>query len=1170
MACLQPLKARLGLVYLLSAVSIQTVVGHFLATAETAVPGSDGSRSQPAQLIVNEPTAPATLHASRLAALNTASESNLETVLLENPAFRLDWPDPIAGLTSQPDGRWFVRTCTRHELPLRFIPTLKRLTADFTSDPTFSLGFEPESCINEFAFQADGKIVLCGGFSTSEGDYSAWIARLNEDGSKDESFQPPNFQSAANVNDPQGRRPIVFRSAEVVEGGKLFIAGQFLVSQGNVSHRGLVRLMSDGTLDPTFHLNASNVNSIDILLIEPGGKLLLRLESAAYGTGLSEMIRVDANGARDPEFKVTPTELQSRRMLLRQSDGKLLLHGYPESESMLIRLNPDGSRDGTFTSPKFESRPASNGWWRGPAVTAAFQLEDSSLLIGGLFDWVEGISRRGFVRLFPNGELDQNFRAELPDHIQDGSEYWPSVSSIFKKGNSLLALISYATYTDPNLVQPAVWKEFLFTTSPATSNSFQLSAGLGHSVTEDQREAVVSVFRVGSLTEPAAVRFQLKAGSAQEGLDYEPQIGRLEFTPGERKKQIYIQILEDSRVEADESIQVILHDPVPGMRIEGPDSTVVRIINDDSGFEFSPTDYRVGELDRLIALRVRRTGVNIWPVTVDYESQSGTAIEREDYIPYQGTLSFDYAAQTEAHILIQIRDDPVAEADETFQVVLRNPTGGASLEPNVPATVTIADNDKSTRSGRGVDGKILALAAQANGYIMAGGVFTTIHGHPRISLARLTADLSLDESFDARLDLGTQIRRIAVHLDGRVTVTGTFSNIQGVVRSHFAQFNNDGSLNRAFDPVFEQFASRLGDPPFVNCVAALPDGKTLVGGEFAKVNGIVRVGIVRLNSDGSVDRDFSHGSFFEPPQYGGYANDIVVQPDDRILLAGLGNTLRDLYHNSLVRLESGGGLDPGFSVDLKRTGYWGNPELFRAYSLALQRNGQILALEPAYQSDFRVGSPLIRLNPDGTRDTHFDTRSPWSTGMWQWREVNAVLEGSDGSLWLGGKGRLARLRSDGSLDIDALNKISLGSRAPLVLYEFEDSSDDHIRQVWTETPEVNAFALKPDGRVIIGGNFVSYSGISAYSMVEVHADGTPTDLMPEDLMRLEVPKLLDNGAVSIGLIVPPGQPIFLMRSTNFKSWQPVLNITPATNRIEFVDPEPIRTRRFYKAIWNNF
>ena len=109
---------------------------------------------------------------------------------------------------------------------------------------------------------------------------------------------------------------------------------------------------------------------------------------------------------------------------------------------------------------------------------------------------------------------------------------------------------------------------------------------------------------------------------------------------------------------------------------------------------------------------VVRIGNLAGDVLVDFQSIDGTAIGDLDYTPTSGTITFK--ANTRATTIpLVIVNDVIAEGNETFTYVLRNPRG-ARLGPDSQQTFIIQDNDFGgsdiqftaplVHGGRGPDG----------------------------------------------------------------------------------------------------------------------------------------------------------------------------------------------------------------------------------------------------------------------------------------------------------------------------------------------------------------------------------------------------------------------------------------------------------------------------------
>ncbi len=108
-------------------------------------------------------------------------------------------------------------------------------------------------------------------------------------------------------------------------------------------------------------------------------------------------------------------------------------------------------------------------------------------------------------------------------------------------------------------------------------------------------------------------------------------------------------------------------------------------VGDSSGPEGAAGDQRT------ITVTVTKTGTTGKTVGVSYSTANGTAGAGTDYEPVSGTLTFA-PNETEKTIVIPVLGDELAEADETFSIVLSNATD-AAIGPAGTAVATIQDDD---------------------------------------------------------------------------------------------------------------------------------------------------------------------------------------------------------------------------------------------------------------------------------------------------------------------------------------------------------------------------------------------------------------------------------------------------------------------------------------------
>lgn len=86
---------------------------------------------------------------------------------------------------------------------------------------------------------------------------------------------------------------------------------------------------------------------------------------------------------------------------------------------------------------------------------------------------------------------------------------------------------------------------------------------------------------------------------------------------------------------------------------------------------------------------------------------------------------------------------------------------------------------------------IKAVAIEASGKILLGGLFTTVNGEDVTGLVRLNADGSTDESFDVRDGANGSVEDIAIQPLGRIWIGGSHSSYRGESTGRLTLLNGD-------------------------------------------------------------------------------------------------------------------------------------------------------------------------------------------------------------------------------------------------------------------------------------------------------------------------------------------------------------------------------------------
>ena len=229
----------------------------------------------------------------------------------------------------------------------------------------------------------------------------------------------------------------------------------------------------------------------------------------------------------------------------------------------------------------------------------------------------------------------------------------------------------------------------------AATGSFEIGAA-SYSVNEGAGKVDVLVKRVGGSTGAATVRIRTLSQTATYDADYASfSWTTLSFAAGETQKVKSIGIVDDSVVEEDETFQVLLAYPTSGTSLGTTTSSTVTIVDNDSrgSFELDAASYSVDEGAGKVDVVIKRVGGSSGAATVQIRTTSQTATFNDDYASFSWTTLSFADGETQKVKSIGIVDDLVVEEDETFQVVLANPTGGATLGATTSTTVTIVDND---------------------------------------------------------------------------------------------------------------------------------------------------------------------------------------------------------------------------------------------------------------------------------------------------------------------------------------------------------------------------------------------------------------------------------------------------------------------------------------------
>ncbi len=276
-------------------------------------------------------------------------------------------------------------------------PRVARLNADGSLDTSFTptgTGFNER--VYTLSLLSDGKVLVGGEFTSYNGTSTPHLARLNVDGSLDDTFAP----ASAGLNN-------LVEALSLQSDGKAIVGGDFTEYSGTARPY-VARLNLDGSLDTGFASTGSGLNNdVSALLLQSDGKVLVGGAFTLYnGTAAPRVVRLNADSSLDTSFAPTGSGLNNDvRALLLQGDGKCLVGGAftlynGTSEPRVARLNADGSVDNSF---------APTGSGLNNTVSALSLQSNGKVLVGGQFALYDGTSAPRVARLNADGSLDTSF-----------------------------------------------------------------------------------------------------------------------------------------------------------------------------------------------------------------------------------------------------------------------------------------------------------------------------------------------------------------------------------------------------------------------------------------------------------------------------------------------------------------------------------------------------------------------------------------------------------------------------------------------------------------------------------------------------------------------------------------------------------------------------------------
>jgi hypothetical protein len=207
----------------------------------------------------------------------------------------------------------------------------------------------------------------------------------------------------------------------------------------------------------------------------------------------------------------------------------------------------------------------------------------------------------------------------------------------------------------------------------------------------------VTVTRAGAIGGGVSVRFRTQAGTATPGQDYTEVSTVVNFAANETAKSVVVPIMFDQLDEADETVNLILDNPV-NATLGSPATAVLTIIDAENLPNLTVSNGSLIEGDTLPAnlmIYVRLSQPSQQAVTVNYSTADGTATAGIDYQAVSGTFTIPRGVTRKA-LIIPIYGDFFFEPDETILINFSNAVN--AVLTNNQSTATIVNDEITSGS----------------------------------------------------------------------------------------------------------------------------------------------------------------------------------------------------------------------------------------------------------------------------------------------------------------------------------------------------------------------------------------------------------------------------------------------------------------------------------------
>jgi uncharacterized delta-60 repeat protein len=947
----------------------------------------------------------------------------------------------VQDIQQQPDGKYvMVGSFTQYSGSTPQANRIVRINQNGTQDNTFNVGSATGLSSTGFAIspQSDNSVIAGGSFTTYRGTSSFSIVKISPSGALDTSF---------NVGSGFGNT--VYGLATQPD-GKVIAVGTFNFYSSSLNNY-VTRTDLSGSLNmgpnTTFNPGVGFSSTVNSHVTQSDGKIIAVGDFTTYsGSAVNRIVRINTNGTIDSTFNVgVGFNVLASRVLV-QSDGKIVVVGgfttYSGSSlSGIARLNTDGTRDTTFN--------IGTGVANNQLTSLAIQ-SDGKYIVGGNYTTYSGSSSVRMTRINTDGTFDSTFNTGTGGF--DGFIY----ATPIQPDGKIIAVGGYSNYSGS-----AVANIIRLNTNGTRDTSFNVGTG-------------TNAVATNAIIEPSTNKVIVVGNFTTYNGSSNTRIVRIN-TDGTRDTSFV------SGTGFNQSVNSTTH-----LSIESDGKIYV-----GGGF---------------------------------FATYNGTTVNSFARINSSGSLdtTFTYTSSTSAAGFSNtVRSIFISGSNIYFA------GGYTSYRPilNIVRINTDGTRDTSFLIGEGLSSQANAVKLQSDGKIIVAGQFSSYNGVATTSLIRLNTNGTLDTSFTTGTGFGgASVYSLDIQSDNKILALGNFTSYSGSTQNRITRINTDGTRDTTFN-VGTGINLFLASP--TNKILAASDGGVYVSSPGTSTySGSFTGNLWKINSDGTLNSTFntrttvyntSIGGFAGTTQVGAYT---LIQSGSSVIAAGTGFTLyKNAPINRGVMIDSTGAISSSFNIGTNNDGGLGFNGSVRTW--ATQSDGKILAGGDFTQYSGSTTNRIVRINPNGTLDTSFVSGTGFNLTVADLRvqsDGKVIAVGSFTTYSGSSPSGIVRLNTNGTRDTtfnigtgftlgaDARHcKIQPDGKIVVVgaFTTYSGSAQNYITRINTDGTRDTTFnigtgfsltaesvVLQPDGKILVAGQYTSYSGSVQNRIIRINTDGT--------------------------------------------------------------------------------